>query len=182
LRREIDTMKAVAMFALAFVFLGLLSAEVRATSLEVEALQAAAISPSEGSDEVRLLVSFKMPGVLEGKEIDFACVSFEADCSGGEGAVSFQAFALTKGWDEKTVSWTGSWDSPGGDWDRGLSSYWISEAGKGKAVYLDVTDFANQWLKEPSKNFGIIVKVSGPFLGTFALGNVAAKPKLSILY
>ena len=37
-------MKAVAMFALAFVFLGLLSAEVRATSLEVEALQAAAIS------------------------------------------------------------------------------------------------------------------------------------------
>ena len=144
-------------------------------------MQAAAISPSEGSDEVRLLVSFKMPGVLEGKEIDFACVSFQADCSGEEGAVSFQAFAVTKGWDAETASWTESWDSPGGDWDKHLSAYWISEAGDGKIVYLDVTDFANRWLKAPSKNFGIIVKVSGPFLGTFAVDG-ALKPKLRILY
>jgi len=174
-------MKAVAMFALAFVFLGLLSAEVHATSLEVDASQVAVIRPSEKSDQVRLLVSFGMPSVLQGKSLDFARVSFDADCSGNESAVSFQAFALTKSWDAKAVDWESSWDNPGGDWDRGLSAYWIGETGDGKTVCLDVTDFANQWLKEPSKNFGIIVKVSGPFLGTFAVDR-AIMPKLRILY
>jgi hypothetical protein len=175
-------MKSVVLFALVFVCLGLLSAEAGARSLEVEASQAAVIRPLEGSDEVRLLVSFEMPGVLEEKSIDFACVSFDADCSGSEGALSFQAFALTKGWDAETASWGGSWDSPGGDWDNRRSVYWVGEAGDAKTVYLDVTDFANHWLKEPSKNFGIIVKVSGPFLGTFALRDMAAKPRLRILY
>jgi hypothetical protein len=176
-----DAMKSIAVVTVAALCLGLVSAEVGATSLEVEASQVAVIRPSEESDEVRLLVSFAMPQVLGGEEIDFACVSFEADCTGDEGAVSFQAFALTKDWDAETVTWTGSWDTPGGDWDKAFSAYWIGEAGDGKTVYLDVTDVANEWLAEPSGNFGIIVKVSGPFLGTFAVQE-ANVPKLRMLY
>jgi hypothetical protein len=176
-----DAMKSIAVVTVAALCLGLVSAEVRATSLEVGAAQVAVIRPSEESDEIRFLVSFAMPQVLGGEEIDFACVSFDADCSGDEGAVSFQAFALTKDWDAETVTWTGSWDTPGGDWDKAFSAYWIGEAGDGKTVYLDVTDFAKRWLAEPSGNFGIIVKVSGPFLGTFAVQE-ANVPKLRMLY
>jgi len=174
-------MKRIGIVAVAVVCLGLVSAEASARSLEVEASQVAVMRPSEESQEVRLLVRFGMPGVLAGEDIDFACVSFEADCSGDEGAVSFQTFAVTRDWDAETVSWTGSWDVAGGDWDRSLSAYWIGEPGRGKTVYLDVTDFANRWLVEPSKNFGIIVKVSGPFLGTFSVDKGLA-PQLSMLY
>ena len=174
-------MKSIAILGLALACLGLVSAQAWARSVEVEASQVAEIRPSPESAEVRLLVSFEMPGVLEGKEIDFACVSFEADCSGDEGMVSFQAFAVTKAWQEQTVAWSSSWDTPGGDWDKGLSAYWVGETGEEKSVYLDVTDFANEWLKEPSENFGIIVKVSGPFLGIFSV-NKDIVPSLKILY
>jgi hypothetical protein len=44
-----------------------------------------------------------------------------------------------------------------------------------------VTDFVNQWLAEPSTNFGVIVKVSGPFLGTFEVDR-GSVPKLNMLY
>jgi hypothetical protein len=109
-------------------------------------------------------------------------VSFVADCAGVEGGVSFQGFALTKAWDASTVSWSAPWDKTGGDWDKGLSAYGISETGSGKTVELDVTEFANGWLKEPSKNFGILVKVSGPYLGTFSTTGAQGIPKLRILY
>jgi len=79
------------------------------------------------------------------------------------------------------VAWSSSWDAPGGDWDKGLSAYWVGETGEGKTVYLDVTDFASEWLKEPSENFGIIVKVSGPFSGTFDANGVKG-PNLKVLY
>ena len=151
-------------------------------SLEVDATQVAVIKPWEESQDVRLLVSFALPDTLEGKSIDFACVSFEADCAGDEGGVSFQGFPLTKAWDAKSVSWESPWDVAGGDLDRGLSAYGISEAGSGKIMELDVTEFARGWLKEPSRNFGIIVKVSGPFLGTFSTENSQQVPKLRVLY
>jgi len=79
------------------------------------------------------------------------------------------------------VSWDGPWDKAGGDWDKRLSAYWISEAGSDKTVELDVTEFAKRWVKEPSTNFGILVKVSGPFFGTFSPDKVHV-PKMRILY
>jgi hypothetical protein len=175
-------MKRKYIIALVFLFLGFWAGSGWSLSLEVDATQVAVIKPSEESGDLRLLVSFVLPDTLEGKSIDFACVSFEADCAGDEGGVSFQGFTLTKPWDAKTVSWNGPWDNPGGDWDRRLSAYGISEAGSGKILELDVTEFAREWLKEPSKNFGIVVKVSGPFIGTFSTDNSQQVPRLRILY
>jgi len=174
-------MRNVAIFGLVVACLGLVAVEAGARSVEVQASQVAEIRPDAESDDARLLVSFELPGVLEGREIDFACVSFEADCSGSEGMVSFQAFAVAKAWDASTVSWEGSWGTAGGDWDGRLSANWVGEVGSDKTVYLDVTDFANEWLAEPAKNFGIIVKVSGPFLGTFD-ANTVKVPTLTVLY
>jgi len=82
----------------------------------------------------------------------------------------------------QTVSWDVSWDTPGGDWDRSLSAYGIAEVGSAKTVELDVTEFARGWLKEPLKNFGVIVKVSGPFVGTFSTEGPTQEPRLRILY
>ena len=164
------------------VCLALWSANSWGRSLEIDANQAAVIKPSVESSEVRLLVQFALPNVLSGHSIDFACMSFGADCAGDKGAISFQAFALTSGWDAKSVSWTGPWENAGGDWNRSLSTYGISEAGSGKTAELDVTEFANRWLKEPSKNFGIVIKVSGPFSGTFTTDRSKGLPKLRVLY
>ena len=150
-------------------------------SLEVDASQVAVIKPSAESSDARLLVQFTLPDILAAYSIDFACISFGADCAGDEGRVSFQVFPVSRAWDPRTVSWANPWDKAGGDWNARLSAYEISEAGSGRTVELDVTDFANGWLKEPSKNFGLLAKVSGPFFGTFSL-NEAQAPKLRVLY
>ncbi|MCX5800879.1 MAG: DNRLRE domain-containing protein [Candidatus Eisenbacteria bacterium] len=150
-------------------------------SLEVDASQVAVIKPSAESTETRLLVQFTLPEILAGHSVDFASLSFGADCVGDEGMVSFQAYAITSAWDAKSVSWTGSWEKAGGDWDGRHSACEISEVGSGKELSFDVTDFANAWLREPSKNFGVLVKVSGAFSGTFSVDRVSA-PKLRILY
>jgi hypothetical protein len=55
-------------------------------------------------------------------------------------------------------------------------------AGEGKPVYLDITDFVNGWLKEPSKSFGILVKVSEPLSGSFSTDGAQREPELKILY
>ena len=175
-------MKRMYIIPLVLICLGVWAGNCWSRSLELDAAQVAVIKPSEESEDVRLLVSFALPDSLEGKSIDLACVSFVADCAGVEGGVSFQGFAVTKAWDASAVSWESPWDRAGGDWDKGLSAYWISEAGSDKTVYLDVTDFARGWLKEPSKNFGIIVKISGPFFGTFSTDGVQEVPKLRVLY
>jgi hypothetical protein len=175
-------MKRMYTILLMLVCLGVWVGSSWSRSLEIEAAQVAEIRPSEKSEDLRLLVSFELPDTLQGKSIDFACVSFVADCAGVEGGVSFQGFAVTKAWDASTVSWESPWDKSGGDWDKSLSAYWISEAGSGKTVELDVTEFAKGWLREPSRNFGILVKVSGPFFGSFTPERSQEVPKLKILH
>ncbi|KPJ58289.1 MAG: hypothetical protein AMJ46_14415 [Latescibacteria bacterium DG_63] len=153
-----------------------------ARSIQVDAVEAVSIKPAKGSDRLRFLMRFTLPDSLQGHSIDFACVSFGASCSGKEGGVSFQAFALSTDWEAETVSWYNPWERPGGDWDESSSSYWISENGADAKLCFDVTWFANAWLKEPSKNFGVLVKVSGPFLGSFSVSGTEGIPKLNILY
>jgi hypothetical protein len=174
-------MKRIYVITLVIACVALWAGTSWSRSLEVGESQVAVIKPSAESSEARLLVQFTLPEILAGYSIGFACISFGADCAGDEGRVSFQVFPVSRAWDARTVSWANPWDKAGGDWNARLSAYGISEAGSGKTVELDVTDFANGWLKEPSKNFGVLVKVSGPFFGTFSLNGVQA-PKLRILY
>jgi hypothetical protein len=130
---------------------------------------------------MRLLLKFELPAELADKSIDFACVSVDANSVATKGTVSLEAFRVTTDWNASSVSWTGPWTKAGGDWDSDASADWVVGESAEKTVYLDVTDFVNVWLKEPSKNFGLLVKVSGPFQGTFAVDE-AVKPKLRILY
>jgi hypothetical protein len=123
-----------------------------------------------------------LPDILVRKSVDFACAEFDVSCTGVKGAVSLEAFRVTTAWDATSVGWSGPWLKDGGDWDGEMSADWVVPAGEGKTVYLDVTDFVNGWLKEPSRNFGILVKVSEPSLGTFSTGRSQELPKLRILY
>jgi hypothetical protein len=175
-------MKRTYVIPLALVCLALWVGSCWSRSLEVDASQVALIRPSAESSDARLLVQFTLPDILTGHSIDFACVSFGVNSSGVGGRVSFQAFPVSRSWDARGVSWTSPWEKAGGDWNSRLSAYEISEAGSGKTVNLDVTDFANGWLREPSRNFGVLVKVSGPFLGTFSSTVAQGMPKLKILY
>ncbi|MFH0779195.1 MAG: DNRLRE domain-containing protein [Candidatus Eisenbacteria bacterium] len=174
-------MKKIMIVLLAAALPALCPVHVLGETVEIEAQDAAVIGPGGDSDELRLLVRFSMPEVLSEGTVDFACMMFEADCEGEKGLFSSQAFALAKEWSSETVSWGEGWDKAGGDWDKSLSSYSIGEVGDGRTVEFDVTDFVNGWLAEPSKNFGLIVKVSGPYLGTFAVKRAKA-PRLRILH
>lgn len=175
-------MKSKIILAFVLFLLPLFLATAEGKELLVDASQVASIKPSVDSREMRLLMQFEMPEELADKTVDFACVSFDASSSGERGAVSLEAFRLTTSWQEGNVSWSGPWTKNGGDWDNDASADWVSPVGEGKTIYLDVTDFVNGWLKEPSGNFGIIVKVTEPFTGTFSAAGAQEAPRLRILY
>ena len=166
---------------LTLFLLTLSPATLEAKELLIEADQVAGIRSSAESTDLRLLMRFPMPEKLAGKSVDFACVFFDVTCAGEKGVVSLEAFRVTSEWDASSVSWSGPWVKDGGDWDGDASADWVVAEGEGKAVYLDLTDFVNGWLNEPSRNFGVIVKVSGPFLGTFDV-NPTRTPSLKVLY
>ncbi len=172
--------RVVLLLMLFLLLLCLAPAEARELSLKAD--EVVGIRPSDTSGELRLLMKFVLPEELEGKSVDFACVSFDASCAGEKGAVSLEAFRVTTDWDAATVSWSGPWKEDGGDWDSGVSADWVVAAGDGKTVYLDVTDFVNVWLKEPSRNFGILVKVGEPFFGSLAADVSHELPALRVLY
>jgi len=155
---------------------------VEARELFVNATDVVVIRSSVASQDVRFLIKFPLPEVLTGKSVDFARVEFGAGCKGARGVVSLEAFRVTTAWNAVSVNWTQPWRKAGGDWDSDMSMDWVVPAGEGKTVHFDVTDFVNGWLKEPSSNFGILVKVSEPFMGTFSTAAAQGLPKLRVLY
>ncbi len=174
-------MKSRIILMLMLLLLPLSLTTAGARELFVDAAQVASIRPSTSSKDMRLLLEFELPAVLVGRSVDFACVSLDANSVTTTGTVALEAFRVTTDWDASSVSWSGSWAKDGGDWDADASADWVVGESADKTVYLDVTEFVNMWLREPAENFGIIVKVSGPFLGTFAVDKGLA-PKLRILY
>ncbi|MCX5801406.1 MAG: DNRLRE domain-containing protein [Candidatus Eisenbacteria bacterium] len=175
-------MKRICVALLTLVCLGLIVADSSARTLELEPAKVAVISPSDNSNTSELLMKFAMPEVLSGHSVDFANLTFQANCGGQEDAVVLQAFALTRDWDEETVSWTMPWQTRGGDCNKRSSAHCISEKGCREPLQFDLTDVVNGWLEEPSKNFGVLVKVSGPFSGGLSTDKSQGSPKLSILY
>jgi len=172
--------KIVLTLVLFFLALSLNAAEAK--KLFIDAAQVVAIRPSVTSQDMHLLIRFVLPEELAKKPVDFACVEFDVSCSGEKKAVSLEAFRVTTDWDASSVSWAAPWSNAGGDWDSNMSADWVVPENEGKTVYLDITDFVNGWLKEPSNNFGILVKVSEPFLGTFSTDESQGLPKLRVLY
>ncbi|MCX5801449.1 MAG: DNRLRE domain-containing protein [Candidatus Eisenbacteria bacterium] len=175
-------MKTRVMLPFFLLLLAVSITSVGAKELFVDAADVAAISSSEGSGDTRFLVEFALPEELEGKVVDFACVSFDVSSSGEAGVVSLEAFRVTTAWDAVSVGWSEPWAKAGGDWDDGASADWVAPTGDGETVYLDVTDFVAGWLAEPSSNFGIVVKVSEPFSGVFSADRSQGAPRLRVLY
>jgi len=155
---------------------------VEARELLVEATDAVVIRGPAASQDARLLMKFPLPEILTGGCVDFACAEFEVACKGVKGPVSLEAFRITRAWDGTSAGWAQPWIKAGGDWDSEASVDYVVPSGEGKAVYLNITDFVNGWLSEPSSNFGILVKVSGPFTGTFSSEKPQGVPRLRILY
>ncbi|MCX5801571.1 MAG: DNRLRE domain-containing protein [Candidatus Eisenbacteria bacterium] len=169
-------------FLLFFLLLALPVMAVEARELVVEATDVVAIRPSVASQDMRLLIKFALPEALSRNSVDFACAEFDVGCRGAKGAVSLEAFQVTTAWDKASVSWAGPWKKVGGDWDDDVSAECVLPVGDGKTAYLDITDFVNVWLEEPSKNFGILVKVSEPLSGSFSRDEAQGRPRLRILY
>jgi hypothetical protein len=176
-----DSMKTSTAVTLVFLFLSMSLGGGEAAELFIDASQVATIRPSADSEDTHLLMKFALPESLAKKSADFACVEFEASCNGEKDVVSLEAFRVTTAWDAATVGWAEPWSMAGGDWDSDMSADWVVTEGGGKTVYLDVTDFVSAWLAKPSGNFGILVRVTEPFLGTLST-DTSKVPRLRLLY
>jgi len=174
-------MKTSTAVALVFLFVSVSLSAGEPAELFIDASQVAILRPSVDSQDMHLLMKFTLPESLARKSTDFACVEFEASCNGEKDVVSLEAFRVTTAWDAATASWTAPWSTAGGDWDSDMSADWVVAEGEGKTVYLDVTDFVSAWLARPSGNFGILVRVTEPFLGTLST-DTSKVPRLRFLY
>lgn len=175
-------MRSLAVF-LALLFLVCSAFAVgEARELFLKATDMVAIRSTFASQDTRLLVKFQMPDILTGKSVDFAGAELAVGSGGEKGIVSLEAFQVTTAWNSASVSWAHPWSKSGGDWDNTVSADAVVPVGEGKTAYLDITDFVNGWLKDPSNNFGILVKVSEPYAGTLSAIGSQGLPKLRILY
>ena len=131
---------------------------------------AAIVSPTDARDS-RVLLQFELPGdVLDSRaRVDFATLVCRARVEGAEMG-EIDVFPVTTEWkDEAVVSWSDSWEKPGGDHDACFLSniYSLkSELGE-KEIVIDVTEIVQGWRSGEIANNGMILKLNADDLENF---------------
>jgi len=144
---------------------------------------------SDGPEaEGRILVRFELPEAFLTSEVEFAVLELRAPVSADEdvSCVVVDAFAMTAGWDGATVSWDGSWDIPGGDFDLTEHAVWIARPGASSVLRFDVTDMVSGWATGTVPNHGLVLAVSPGWPGAVGAcdshGAAGGAPVLSVRY
>jgi hypothetical protein len=165
-----------------------LPAAVLAGRLTITPQQMAVIQNPELGNDTRLLVGFEVPAVLSDGRIEFAVMEFRAAVSRPDtaDAVMIEAFLLTTDWDEGSVEWMGTWETPGGDFDRSVHAVWTAVLGDTSLVRLDLTDMATTWAEGESENHGVLIAVGSGERGTFVphcvVSQAGSPPRLTLWY
>jgi hypothetical protein len=118
---------------------------------------------SEGPrPEGRILVRFDLPQVVQAGEVEFAVLELRAPVTVDEGVscVVVDAFPVTTEWDGATASWDGSWETPGGDYDRAEHAVWIARPGEESVLRFDVTEMVVGWASGTIPNNGLVLLTS----------------------
>jgi hypothetical protein len=132
--------------------------------------EVAVITNPSDQCEGRVLVKYSMPSVLTSAQIIYAQITGEVEALGdlGEAAVEIEAAPISTPWSPAGVSWTGPWNTAGGDIDSSLTRPFLVGTGTHR-IRIDLTDLVRQWATDDRDNFGVLLKTSEGFGGTFVL-------------
>jgi hypothetical protein len=176
-------------FAVAVVApLALLVAAAFPDTLSVAVGPAVTITGSfEGQAISRAVLAIPIPTEVLQSHVDFAILCFPAFSVTNETAVvGIEACPLTTAWDAGSVSWTGPWRNPGGDFDSTTPATYAIAAGDSNQVTLDITEYVLAW-QNGTANCGVILTRSQAEGGGFGtevgnLGAAVAAARLKLYY
>jgi hypothetical protein len=113
------------------------------------------------NDVLRSLLRFDVSSIDPRYPIDAATLAVFVESFGGGGSPAKVAgYQMVTPWQERTVTWTSPWRSPGGDAGaaaEGLTS--ITKAAVGRWVEIDVTEMARKWVANPAGNNGALLRL-----------------------
>jgi hypothetical protein len=145
--------------AIASLAMALAVSTARADTLSIPITNATVIDTvTDSGPTYRLLLSFDVPQVLQGKSIEFAHLIMDNPVSESGPTITVQAFPLTTQWDPATVSWTFPWRRhPGGDFDSTIHYRFRIGPQDQFRLFLDLTRFVTGWASG-RPNYGILLK------------------------
>jgi hypothetical protein len=127
--------------------------QIRLANAQVGVLRA----PKAEQDD-RFLLKFDLPTALANKKIDFAAVKLTLPVDTSlKRPVSFTVFAVSRDWDPENVTWSGSWTTPGGDFNNLYVTTVTILPKRNRPVVADLTPLTRLWAKGTAANFGIIL-------------------------
>jgi hypothetical protein len=176
-------------FAVAvFAPLALLVAVALSDTLSVTAGPAVVITGSSGGQAIsRVVLSAPIPTEVLQSHVGFAMLCFPTLSVTNETArVGIEACPLTTAWNAGTVSWTGPWRNPGGDFDSTSPATYAIAPGDSNQVTLDVTEYLLAW-QNGTANCGVILTCSQAEGGGFGaevsnLGAAVGAARLKFYY
>ncbi|MCO6449426.1 MAG: DNRLRE domain-containing protein, partial [Caldilineales bacterium] len=112
---------------------------------------------TESGKLIRSVLKFDVTGLPAGALVESATLSlWVKDVK--DGNASINAHALTKTWDQSTVTWNSPWTTPGGNYGSTISTTAFTKSVKDYWATWDVTSVASAWLNNPASNFGLILE------------------------
>ena len=175
--------------ALALCIVLLISHGAHAAQIVIGPGSVAAIAPPAESEEaVRYLMALPLPAALNGATIDFARLLVGISSEVNEEAPAgtpfiIDVYALETQWSAGSVSWSGGWDSPGGDYLDDTHSSYMAAADTAATVSLDLTHVVQAWVDGELDNCGVILKVpTGTCCGITAIEESDPAPALVVYY
>jgi len=141
----------------------------------------------------KTLLKFGLSSIPNGSKIISAVLNLTVSSWDGQTEKPIHLFArINKAFDQKKVNWnmassTESWSIPGA---LGEGSDYLSPV-KPMVVRwgvntIDITDFAQYWISNPDRNFGLMIWESNSHMATYYSSryssNQAKKPKLTVVY
>jgi outer membrane biosynthesis protein TonB len=150
---------------------------------------------ANGNPDRAILLSWDVSSIPQGSLVQGAQITLQVT---GGSVDTFEVYALTKGWDEKQVTWSqaakgSNWSAAGiqGSGDHAATPIGtLTATAKGLATITlnaDGVAAVQSWINNPSKNFGIVIKdysASSDILSIASreVKKVVERPKLSIAY
>lgn len=153
------------------------------------------------SEVWRVLIYFDVSAISVSATVKSAYLTLY--CYSAAGSVDAAVYKVTKNWTEGTgncggtanvnASWdyyngsSNAWTTPGGDYDIANQSEVKTVTTTGHYTIKLNTQMVQEWVNNPSQNFGMIIKALNETGGYLAnndktVANVSLRPKLTIYY
>jgi hypothetical protein len=151
--------KKIALIALAFACMFVLTGRVLAEENVFDITTATTITPDSGNARLLMKPEIGLPDttiVIDRAILDLWVSPQTEDTT----YISIRVYPLTTSWSSEAASWTNPWTNPGGDFDEvNYAEYAISIPGE-QNIQVDLTDLAMRWADGRLPYYGFIIDIS----------------------